>query len=293
MKLGRFKIRDRIFTGVVNGERVIDLSKTAALLSEFQMLEINFSEMRFLLAHLGKLAQMLEVAKDNCIDYPLVDLKVLPPLADPDKIICIGLNYNEHAAESEMDLPKEPVFFCKFKSSIIGPEEAIIIPKVSEQIDYEAELAVIIGQPGKHIPETQAMEHVAGYTCFNDVSARDLQFRGGQWIKGKALDTFAPLGPYIVTQDEIADPHHLKIGLELNGKTMQDSSTDKLIFNIPRLIAFLSQLFTLETGDIIATGTPSGVGFTRHPPIFLKHGDEVKVIIEQVGELVNPVVEEE
>ena len=293
MKLGRFKIRDRIFTGVVNGERVIDLSKTADLLSEFQMLEINFSEMRFLLAHLGKLAQMLEVAKDNCIDYLLADLKVLPPLADPDKIICIGLNYNEHAAESEMDLPKEPVFFCKFKSSIIGPEEAIIIPKVSEQIDYEAELAVIIGQPGKHIPETQAMEHVAGYTCFNDVSARDLQFRGGQWIKGKALDTFAPLGPYIVTQDEIADPHHLKIGLELNGKTMQDSSTDKLIFNIPRLIAFLSQLFTLETGDIIATGTPSGVGFTRHPPIFLKHGDEVKVIIEQVGELVNPVVEEE
>ena len=200
MKLGRFKIRDRIFTGVVNGERVIDLSKTAALLSEFQMLEINFSEMRFLLAHLGKLAQMLEVAKDNCIDYLLADLKVLPPLADPDKIICIGLNYNEHAAESEMDLPKEPVFFCKFKSSIIGPEEAIIIPKVSEQIDYEAELAVIIGQPGKHIPETQAMEHVAGNTCFNDVSARDLQFRGGQWIKGKALDTFAPLGPYIVTQ---------------------------------------------------------------------------------------------
>lgn len=293
MKLGRFKLNDRIFTGVVKGARVIDLSKTAALLAEFQGLERNFGEMRFLLAHLGELSQMLKAAKDNFIDYSLADLKILSPLADPDKIICIGLNYNEHAAESEMDLPEEPVFFCKFKSSIIGPEEAIIIPKVSDQVDYEAELAVIIGQPGKHIPEARAMEHVAGYTAFNDVSARDLQFRGGQWIKGKALDTFAPLGPFIVTKDEIPDPHDLKIGLELNGRIMQDSATDKLIFNIPKLISFLSQLFTLETGDIIATGTPSGVGFTRQPPVFLKHGDEVKVIIEQVGELVNPVVKEE
>lgn len=292
MRLGRFKLSDRIFNGVVIGERVIDLSKTAALLAEFQRLEMNFSEMRFLLAHLDKLTQMLEVAKDNNIGYSLADLKILPPLADPDKIICIGLNYNEHAAESEMDLPEEPVFFCKFKSSIIGPKEAIIIPKVSNQVDYEAELAVIIGQPGKHIPEALAMEHVAGYTAFDDVSARDLQFRGGQWIKGKALDTFAPMGPYIVTKDEIPDPHNLKIGLELNGRIMQDSSTDKLIFNIPRLIAFLSQLFTLETGDIIATGTPPGVGFTRKPSVFLKDGDEVKVIIEGVGELVNPVVEE-
>lgn len=293
MRLGRFKLGDRIFTGVVDGKRVIDLSKTAALLSEFQRFDKTFSEIRLLLGHLSELTQMLEAVKDNYIGYPLADLKILPPLADPDKIICIGLNYNEHAAESEMELPEEPVFFCKFKSSIIGPEEAIIIPKVSSQIDYEAELAVIIGKPGKHITESRAMEHVAGYTCFNDVSARDLQFRGGQWIKGKALDTFAPLGPFIVTKDEIPAPHSLKIGLELNGRMMQDSSTDKLIFKIPRLIAFLSQLFTLETGDIIATGTPSGVGFTRQPPVFLKHGDEVKVIIEQVGELVNPVVEEE
>lgn len=292
MKLGRFKLGDRIFTGVVKGERVLDLSKTAASLGEFQRWEKDFGEMRFLLAHLGELSQMLEAANDNFSGYPLADLKILPPLADPDKIICIGLNYNEHASETAMDLPEEPVFFCKFKSSIIGPKEAIIIPKVSEQIDYEAELAVVIGQPGKGIPEAQALEHVAGYTCFNDVSARDLQFRGGQWIKGKALDTFAPLGPYIVTKDEIGDPHKLKIGLELNGRKMQDSSTDKLIFKIPRLIAFLSQLFTLETGDIIATGTPSGVGFTRQPPVFLKHGDEVKVIIEGVGELVNPVVKE-
>lgn len=292
MKLGRFKLGDRIFTGVVKRERVIDLLKTAALLAEFQRLERNFCEMRFLLAHLGELSQMLKAANDNFISYPLDDLKLLPPLTDPDKIICIGLNYNEHAVESEMDLPEEPVFFCKFKSSIIGPEAPIMIPKVSNQVDYEAELAVIIGKRGKHIPEEEAMEHVAGYTCFNDVSARDLQFRGGQWIKGKALDTFAPLGPYIVTKDEVSDPHNLKIGLELNGRMMQDSSTDKLIFNIPRLIAFLSQLFTLEAGDIIATGTPSGVGFTRQPPVFLKPGDVVKVIIEQVGELVNPVVAE-
>jgi 2-keto-4-pentenoate hydratase/2-oxohepta-3-ene-1,7-dioic acid hydratase in catechol pathway len=293
MRLGRFKLGDRVFTGVVKGERVIDLVKTPPLLAGFEQFETICSEMRLLLGHLSDLNKMLQAANDNYIDYPLADLKILPPLADPDKIICIGLNYNEHAVESEMDLPEEPVFFCKFRSSIIGPAEAIILPKISEQVDYEAELAVIIGRPGKHIPEAQAMAHVAGYTVFNDVSARDLQFRGGQWIKGKALDTFAPLGPFIVTGDEIADPHHLKIGLELNGKSMQDSSTDKLIFNIPRLIAFLSQLFTLETGDIIATGTPSGVGFTRQPPVFLKHGDEVKVIIEQVGELVNPVLKEE
>ncbi len=292
MKLGRFKMGERIFTGIVRGEAVIDLGKTAGIMPEFQKCESVFSQVRPLLTHINDLVLMLAAANQNYVSYPLADLKILPPISDPDKIICIGLNYNEHAAESEMDLPEEPVFFCKFKSSIIGPEEAIIIPKVSNQIDYEAELAVLIGQPGKHIPEAQAMEHVAGYTAFNDVSARDLQFRGGQWIKGKALDTFAPLGPFIVTKDEIPDPHSLKIGLELNGRRMQDSSTDKLIFNIPRLIAFLSQLFTLETGDIIATGTPSGVGFTRQPPVFLKHGDEVRVVIEQVGELVNPVVEE-
>ncbi len=289
MRLGRFKLGDRVFTGAVKGERVIDLGKTAIVVAAYQRFETVFSEMRLLLEHLEDIAEMIETANDTCISYRLEEVKVLPPLADPDKIICIGLNYNEHAAESKMDLPEEPVFFCKFKSSIVGPGEAIILPKVSTQIDYEAELAVIIGQSGKHIPEAKAMEHVAGYTAFNDVSARDLQFRGGQWIKGKALDTFAPLGPYLVTKDEIPDPHKLKIGLELNGKTMQDSATDKLIFNIPKLIAFLSQLFTLEAGDIIATGTPPGVGFTRKPPVFLKDGDLVKVMIEGVGELVNPV----
>lgn len=293
MRLGRFKMGDRVFNGVVKDEIVIDLEKTAAKMTEFLKLETIFCEMRPLLSRLSDLAAMLEAGKENYIGYPLSNLQIMPPLTDPDKIICIGLNYNEHAAESEMDIPEEPVFFCKFKSSIVGPGEAIVIPKISDQIDYEAELAVIIGKGGKHIPETKAMEHVAGYTAFNDVSARDLQFRGGQWIKGKALDTFAPLGPYIVTKDEIPDPHKLKISLLLNGRTMQDSSTDKLIFSIPRLISFLSELFTLETGDIIATGTPPGVGFTRIPPVFLKQGDQVKVIIEQVGELVNPVVAEE
>ncbi len=292
MRLGRFKMGDRVFAGIAKGDTVIDLEKTATVMPEFQKFGAVFSKMRPLLSHLNDLAAMLEAAKGNYIGYPLGGLIVLPPLADPDKIICIGLNYNDHAAESKMAVPEEPVFFCKFKSSIVGPREAIVIPPVSDQIDYEAELAVIIGKPGKHIPEAEAMEHVAGYTAFNDVSARDLQFRGGQWIKGKALDTFAPLGPYIVTKDEIPDPYQLKISLSLNGKIMQDSSTDKLIFNIPRLIAFLSQLFTLETGDIIATGTPPGVGFARKPPVFLKHGDEVKVIIEQVGELINPVINE-
>lgn len=293
MRLGRFRMGDRIFTGVVKGATVIDLEKTAAAMPGFQRFEGIFSEIRSLLEHLSDLASMLEAAKENYLTYHLGDLQIMPPLADPDKIICIGLNYSDHAAESEMAIPEEPVFFNKFKSSIVGPGEAIVIPRVSDQIDYEAELAVIIGKRGKHIPKAKAMEYVAGYTAFNDVSARDLQFRGGQWIKGKALDTFAPLGPYIVTKDEIEDPHKLKISLLLNGKTMQNSSTDKLIFKIPRLISFLSDLFTLETGDIIATGTPPGVGFARKPPVFLKKGDEVRVIIEQVGELVNPVMAEE
>ncbi|NLY73744.1 MAG: fumarylacetoacetate hydrolase family protein [Firmicutes bacterium] len=292
MRLGRFKAGDRVFIGAVRGDVVVDLEKTAATREGFLKDKPDFSEMNSMLTRLDDLAALLKGDHESRVVHPLSGLKILPPLTAPDKIICIGLNYNEHAVESEMELPEEPVFFCKFKSSIIGPEAPIMIPKVSNQVDYEAELAVIIGKRGKHIPEEEAMEHVAGYTCFNDVSARDLQFRGGQWIKGKALDTFAPLGPYIVTKDEVSDPHNLKIGLELNGRMMQDSSTDKLIFNIPRLIAFLSQLFTLEAGDIVATGTPSGVGFTRQPPVFLKPGDVVKVIVEQVGELVNPVVAE-
>lgn len=285
MKLGTFKYRERIFPGVVEGEEVYDLS---------QSFEQNkgLEDLRGFLAKEDALAK-LENGKlsllGSGIVYKLGKVRVMAPLLNPGKIICIGWNYLKHADEAGSKLPEEPVFFNKFATSIIGPDASIILPAVSKQVDYEAELAVVIGKRGKWITEEEAMEYVAGYTAFNDISARDLQFKD-QWVKGKALDTFAPLGPFLVTKDEVPDPHNLRIRLLLNDQVMQDASTGIMIFKIPTLISFLSQLFTLEPGDIIATGTPEGVGFTRDPRVFLKPGDRLTVSIERVGELNNPVV---
>lgn len=209
----------------------------------------------------------------------------LAPVSRPGKLICIGLNYRDHAAESNMPIPERPVVFSKFSTAVIGPGEAVIVPATSEQVDYEAELAVVIGRRAKNVGAQNAFDHVLGYTCFNDVSARDFQFADGQWQRGKSCDTFAPMGPFIVTTDEIPDPHKLAIKLRLNGETMQDSNTDQLIFGVPELIAFLSETITLEPGDVIATGTPPGVGFARKPPVFLKAGDSMEVEIETIGML--------
>ncbi len=218
--------------------------------------------------------------------------KLAAPVPRPPKIICIGLNYRDHAAESKMATPDVPTVFAKFPTAATGHRRAIVLPKNSTKPDYEAELAVVIGRGGRHIPEARWRDHVFGYTAFNDVSARDFQMATSQWMMGKTFDTFAPFGPAIVTADEIEDPHDLDISLTLNGETMQHSNTREMIFRIPALIAHLSSVFTLEPGDIIATGTPSGVGFARKPPVWLKPGDEVRVRIEGVGELVNPVVGE-
>ena len=188
-----------------------------------------------------------------------------------------------------MAIPKQPVVFSKFSTAVIAPGEPVVLPATSEQVDYEAELAVVIGRRAKNVSAELALDHVLGYTCFNDVSARDFQFADGQWQRGKSCDTFAPMGPTIVTADEVADPHHLSIKLILNGQAMQDSNTDRFIFGIPELIEFLSQTITLEPGDVIATGTPPGVGFARKPPVFLKPGDKMEVVIEKVGTLGNPV----
>jgi 2-keto-4-pentenoate hydratase/2-oxohepta-3-ene-1,7-dioic acid hydratase in catechol pathway len=217
--------------------------------------------------------------------------RLLAPIPDPGKVICIGLNYRDHAAESGASIPAEPVVFSKFSSAVIGPEEPIRLPAVAKQVDYEAELVVIIGQRGRNIAERDALGHVAGYTCGHDVSARDWQIGrpGGQWLLGKTPDTFAPIGPYLVTADEIGDPHSLGIRLRLNGETMQNSNTREFIFRIERLIAHVSQLVTLEPGDLIFTGTPPGVGMARKPPVFLKPGDVVEVEIEGIGVLRNPV----
>jgi 2-keto-4-pentenoate hydratase/2-oxohepta-3-ene-1,7-dioic acid hydratase in catechol pathway len=224
---------------------------------------------------------------------PSRDAYWFAPVPRPGKIVCIGLNYRDHAAESKMPIPEKPVVFSKFSTAVIAPGEAVVLPSTSQQVDYEAELAVVIGRRAKHVKADRAYDYVLGYTAFNDVSARDFQFGDGQWQRGKSCDTFAPMGQTIVTGDTIRDPHKLSIKLVLNDQTMQDSNTDQLIFGVPALIEFLSESITLEPGDVIATGTPPGVGFARNPPVFLKPGDRMEVLIEGMGGLGNPVISEE
>lgn len=218
-------------------------------------------------------------------------VRLCAPVPDPRKIICVGLNYRDHAVESGAPIPDEPVLFSKLSNALIGPEDPIVLPPVSEQVDYEAELVIVIGRGGRFIPKERAGEHVAGYTCGHDVSARDWQLHkpGKQWLCGKSFDTFAPVGPMLVTADEL-DPNNLPIRLRLNGEVMQDSNTREFIFKVEELVAYISQVFTLEPGDLIFTGTPPGVGFARKPPVFLKPGDRCEVEIEGIGVLSNPVV---
>jgi len=220
-------------------------------------------------------------------------LRYLSPIPRPPKLICIGLNYRDHAEESKLAIPEVPTVFCKFATAVTGHGQPVVLPKNSVKPDYEAEFAVVIGKGGRHIAEQDWAQHVFGYTILNDVSARDFQMATSQWMIGKTFDTFAPIGPVIVTADEIEDPHNLRISLLLNGELLQDSNTSNLIFRIPALIAHLSSVFTLEPGDIIATGTPAGVGFARKPPRWLRPGDQMVTRIEGIGELHNPIVAEE
>ncbi len=214
------------------------------------------------------------------------------PVVGMEKVICIGINYADHAQEMGGEPPEIPVVFNKFPNCITPPGGQIRLPAISQQVDFEAELVVVIGKDGRHIPRESAMEHVFGYCCGNDISARDWQKGrpGGQWLLGKTFETFAPIGPAIVTADEIPDPHRLGIQSRLNGRTMQASNTDQLIFRVDHLIAHLSQFTTLKVGDLIFTGTPAGVGAGRNPPVFLKPGDELEVEIEGLGILKNRVV---
>jgi 2-keto-4-pentenoate hydratase/2-oxohepta-3-ene-1,7-dioic acid hydratase in catechol pathway len=221
-------------------------------------------------------------------------LKPAPPIPKPEKIICVGLNYADHARETGVQPPPEPVWFCKLSSAVSCDGRPIVLPRISKEVDFEAELVVIIGLGGRNIPRYEAMRHVGGYCCGNDVSARDWQLRkpGGQWLLGKSFDTFAPFGPVIYTPDEITQPNNLQIELRLNGQVMQKSSTAQLIFPIDYLISYISDVCTLAPGDLIFTGTPPGVGFARKPPLFLKPGDIVEVEIEKLGVLQNPVTSE-
>jgi 2,4-diketo-3-deoxy-L-fuconate hydrolase len=220
---------------------------------------------------------------------PLDSVRLHAPVPGPEKIVCIGLNYEDHAAEQGVPIPDEPVLFAKFANSVIGPSDEIEVPPATEKVDYEAELGVVIGTACRRVSDADALSYVAGYMCMNDVSARDLQFSSSQWTRGKAIDTFLPTGPYLTTADEIDDPQSLSIRCLIGDEVMQDSSTSKMAFSVPELISFISQTLTLVPGDLIATGTPAGVGFAREPSRYLHDGDEVTVEIERLGRLTNTV----
>jgi 2-keto-4-pentenoate hydratase/2-oxohepta-3-ene-1,7-dioic acid hydratase in catechol pathway len=219
--------------------------------------------------------------------------KLLPPVVAPEKIICIGLNYADHASETGAKVGEEPVVFCKFPSTLRGHNDPIELPPESQQVDFEAELVVVVGRKARRVSQAEAMNYVAGYTCGNDVSARDWQKGkpGKQWLLGKSFDSFAPLGPALVTRDDIADPTNLRVQMRINGNLMQDATTKLLIFPIDFLISYLSHVCTLVPGDLIFTGTPPGVGMARNPPVFLQPGDVAEVSVEGIGRLSNPVVE--
>jgi acylpyruvate hydrolase len=227
----------------------------------------------------------------RAITHPAHAVRLRAPIQNPRKIICLGLNYRDHAEETKTPIPPEPPLFSKYTTAIIGPGDPILLPSVSSEVDYEVELACVISRRGRHIAKADALRYVAGYTVFNDVSARDYQLRkpGGQWMVGKTFDTFAPMGPALVTTEEIPDPHLLDIGCAVSGEVLQASNTKHLIFTVPDIVAYCSHIFTLEPGDVIATGTPGGVGFMRKPPRFLREGDEVVLEIQGIGPLRNPV----
>ena len=233
------------------------------------------------------ISQLKKWLQTHAKDCPVVadSMRLGPPLQRPSKIVCVGLNYAKHAAESGMAIPEEPVLFFKASSAICGPFDEVIIPKGGDKTDWEVELAVVIGKEASYVNESHAMKHVAGYVLHNDISERGFQLeRSGQWVKGKSCDTFAPLGPFIATADEIANPNNLELWLELNGKRVQHSSTSDFIFNIAEVISYISQFMTLLPGDIISTGTPSGVGLGFDPPVYLKPGDHMRLGIEGLGE---------
>ena len=272
-------------------ERLFDPSdQPSNPLSWFDMDGPWLQKAREIFANVERNAGALEEAKKNGWLVRRQDAYWFAPVPRPGKLICIGLNYRDHAKEANMPLPEKPVLFSKFSSAVIAPGEPVVLPPTSQKVDYEAELAVVIGRRAKNVKADRAYDYVLGYTCFNDVTARDFQFNDGQWQRGKSCDTFAPLGQSIVTTDVITDPHKLSIRLTLNGEIMQESNTDQMIFGVPQLIEFISESITLEPGDVIATGTPAGVGFARNPPVFLKPGDEMEVTIEGVGGLNNPVI---
>jgi len=243
----------------------------------------------------GELADLVRWLEANREALPRIDdtVRLGPPICRPSKIVCIGLNYRDHAEESGMELPREPVIFFKATSSIVGPNDPVVIPRNASKVDWEVELAVVIGKKAKYVDEANAMAHVAGYVLHNDYSEREFQLeRGGQWVKGKSADTFAPLGPFLASRYEIADSGNLRLWLKVNGKTMQDGHTSMMAFGVAHLVSYLSRFMTLLPGDVISTGTPAGVGLGLDPPTYLEPGDVVELGIDGLGQARQEVVRE-
>jgi len=289
MKLVTYDAGEGPRAGAILGECIIDLHLASGRTLPANMLALLGAE--------GGLARALDIMAGAGGTLPAEAIipdkraRLLAPVPRPGKIVCLGLSYRDHAKESGMPVPPEPVVFSKAPTSVIGPSEAIVLPEASDRVDYEVELAFVLGRRAKLVSASEAMGCVAGYTVLNDVSARDYQFEkpGHQWHLAKSFDTFCPIGPCIVTADEIADPHDLALSCEIGGEVLQDSSTLQMAFRIPEIIEYLSRVFTLEPGDVVATGTPPGVGFVRTPPRYLRRGDLVRCTVERVGTLENPV----
>lgn len=273
MKLIRFGLPGEEKPGIITDAGMFDASAFGE----------DFGERFFETEGLDRLSKWWAVNSGNCPRVP-DDVRLGPPVQRPSKIICIGLNYADHARETNAQIPKEPIVFFKSTSSLVGPNDNLVIPRNSEKTDWEVELAVVIGKKTSYVEEKDAMEHVAGYALHNDYSERAFQLeRGGQWVKGKSNDTFAPLGPWLATKEEIADIDNLRLWLTVNGKKMQDGNTSNLIFKIPFIVSYLSQFMTLFPGDVISTGTPAGVGLGFNPPVYLKAGDVIELGIEGLG----------
>lgn len=285
MRLVTFARDGAARTGVRRGDSIVDLAAAAPdLPGDWPAI--------FAAGALGRVAAAAKGAAGNAL-VPAKSVSLLPPIPRPPKILCIGLNYRSHAEETGMAIPTYPIVFPRWPTSVVGHDAPIVRPAASGQFDFEAELAIVIGKAGRHIPLAKALDHVAGYSVFNDGSLRDYQFKSSQWAMGKNFDASGSLGPDIVTADELPPgAAGLRIMCRLNGETLQDGNTDDMIFDTATLISTMSEVMTLEPGDVIPTGTPPGVGFTRKPPVWMKPGDVCEIEIEKIGTLRNPVVAE-
>ena len=308
MRLVSFQTAYGARLGVVDGDEIVDLNAAYAALLDSRGVprpadragvEVPPDATAFLAegdqarARAEEAVAFARAHRDRGCHYRRRDISLLPAIPHPPKVICVGLNYRDHAEETGAKIPEHPVFFSKFASCLIGAGEPIIIPRVSDHVDYEAELTIVIGRPGRYIRESDADAYVAGYAILNDVSVRDYQMRTSQWLIGKVFDRTTPVGPEVVTRDEVPHADALRLSATVNGRVLQNSKTGNMIFSLRRIIASISEILTLEPGDLIATGTPAGVGFTRKPPIFLRDGDVVIVEIESLGQLENPVERED